>query len=256
MATSATPIRSARHNLPASVTSFIGRDRELAEVQTRLGEARLLTLTGVGGCGKTRLALEVGRAVLDHYHDGVWLVELGPLADPSLVPHSVAAVVGGSEIAGQSTTGALIARLRARRLLLVLDNCEHLLDACARLVDTLLRACPNVHVLITSREALGITGEITWRVPSLPVPDLQRLPALPWLGRNPAIQLFTERAVASQSHFVLTERKCTGRGTGMYPTRWHPAGARAGPPATRQLLPVVRRRAGSGRGAWKPYSHA
>jgi non-specific serine/threonine protein kinase len=206
MATSAPPSRSARHNLPASLTSFIGREHELADVQARLADGRLLTLTGVGGCGKTRLALEVARALLDRYSDGVWLVELGPLADPTLVPHSVAAVVGVRESAGQSTVAALAARLRTRRLLLVLDNCEHLLDGCARLVDALLRACPDVRVLATSREALGITGEIDWRVPSLPVPDPRRLPPLAELRQNPAVQLFAERAVAAQSPFVLTDR--------------------------------------------------
>jgi predicted ATPase/DNA-binding CsgD family transcriptional regulator len=202
----AAPGRSARHNLPAPLTSFIGREREVAEVQARLAAGRLLTLTGVGGCGKTRLALEVARVVLDQYPDGVWLVELGPLADAALVPHSVAAVVAVRETAGQSTINAVASRLRARRALLVLDNCEHLLEACAHLVDALLRACPEVHILATSREALGITGEVAWRVPSLPVPDPQHLPPLAALRANAAVRLFTERALATQSQFVLTER--------------------------------------------------
>jgi hypothetical protein len=175
-------------------------------VQARLADARLLTLTGVGGCGKTRLALEVARASLDQYPGGVWLAELAPLADPALVQQSVAAVVGVRDAAGQSTVSAIAARLRGRRVLLVLDNCEHLLDACAQLVDALLRACPDVQVLGTSREALGLTGEVAWRVPSLPVPDPQHLPPLPELQNNPAVQLFVERAASSQPHFVLTER--------------------------------------------------
>jgi predicted ATPase/DNA-binding CsgD family transcriptional regulator len=194
------------HNLPASLTSFIGRERELAEVRARLADVRLLTLTGVGGCGKTRLALEVARAVLDLYRDGVWLVEFAPLADPALVPYSVAAVVAARETAGQSANSALAARLCGRRLLLVLDNCEHLLSACACLADALLRACSNLHVLATSREPLGITGEIAWRVPSLSVPDPHHLPPLFDLQLNPAVQLFTERATASRPHFVLTDR--------------------------------------------------
>jgi predicted ATPase len=205
MVTTSASTPSAHHNLPAALTSFIGRDRELGDVRGRLAHVRLLTLTGVGGCGKTRLALEVARALLDRYPDGVWLVELAPLADPALVPHRVAAAVGVRETSGQSTVDALAARLRPRRLLLLLDNCEHLLDACAQVVDTLLRACPDVRVLATSREALGITGESAWRVPSLPVPDPQNLLPLAELRRNAAVQLFVDRARASQPDFSLTE---------------------------------------------------
>ncbi len=205
MTTSSAPVDSVRHNLPASLTSFVGRERELADLQARLADARLVTLTGVGGCGKTRLALELARAVLDRYPDGIWLAELAPLEDAELVAHSVAAVLGVRETAGQSTIDALGTRLRARRLMLVLDNCEHLLDACARLVDALLRACPDVHVLTTSREALGITGEIAWRVPSLAVPDPQRRPPVAELQSNQAVRLFTERALAVQPHFSVTE---------------------------------------------------
>jgi predicted ATPase/DNA-binding CsgD family transcriptional regulator len=203
---SGAPLGAFGHNLPVALTSFIGRERELADVQARLADARLLTLTGVAGCGKTRLALEVAWASLDHFSDGVWLVQLAPLADPALVQRSVAAVVGVRDTAGQSIVSALAARLRGKRVLLVLDNCEHLLDACAQLMDALLRACSDVTVLATSREALGLTGEVAWRVPSLPVPDPRRLPPLPELQQNAAVQLFVERAMACQPHFVLTER--------------------------------------------------
>jgi len=175
-------------------------------VQARLAGARLLTLTGVGGCGKTRLALELSRAVVDDYPDGVWLVELAALADPALVPQTVAAVFNMRETPGQPIAGALARALRGRSLLLVLDNCEHVLDACAQLMDALLRACPNLRVLATSREALGITGEIGWRVPSLAVPDPQHLPTFAELEQNPAIRLFVERATAVQPRFLLTER--------------------------------------------------
>jgi predicted ATPase/DNA-binding XRE family transcriptional regulator len=194
-----------RHNLPAPLTTFIGRELEKQELPRLLTSARLLTLTGVGGCGKTRLALEIGRLVYDTYRDGVWLVELAAISDPALVAHSVAAVVRVSEVAGQSTTDALASRLQTRRMVLVLDNCEHLLETCAHLVDMLLRACPELRVLATSREALGLSGEVAWRVPSLPVPDLGHVPALPELGQNASVQLFTERAVSCQPNFLLDE---------------------------------------------------
>jgi predicted ATPase/DNA-binding CsgD family transcriptional regulator/Tfp pilus assembly protein PilF len=200
------PIRDGRHNLPTSLSSFVGRERELAEAQARLSEARLLTLTGVGGCGKTRLALEVGRAVLDCYVDGVWLVELAALTEAALVPQSAAAVFGTRETPAEPIATALATTLRGQSLLLVLDNCEHLLDACAQLVDALLRACPELRVLATSREPLGITGELAWRVPSLPVPDPQQLLPFAQLEQNPAIRLFVERAAAVQPHFKLTAR--------------------------------------------------
>ncbi len=200
------PRGAPRHNLPTAITSFIGREREVTDVRERLSVARLLTLTGVGGCGKTRLALEVAGALVDRYSDGVWLVDLAPLADSALVAHSVAAVVGVHETVGQSTVSALVSRLRARRVLLVLDNCEHVLDACARLVDAVLRGCPEVRVLATSREGLGITGEIAWRVPSLPVPDIEHLPPFAELRANAAVRLFTERAAATRTQFVLNER--------------------------------------------------
>src|SRR5579864_1691920 len=202
---SVSPEPSSRHNLPTPLTSFIGRERELSEVQARLASARLVTLTGVGGCGKTRLALEVSRAVVHHYPDGVWLVDLAALADAALVPQTVAAVFNMREMPGQPIATALAEALRGRSLLLVLDNCEHLLDACAQLADTLLCACPNLRVLATSREALGLTGEIAWRVPSLPVPDPDQLPSFGELQHNPAVRLFVERAAAKQSQFKLTE---------------------------------------------------
>lgn len=178
----------------------------MGEVKTRLAAARLVTLTGVGGSGKTRLALEVARAVLDRYPDGAWLAELAALSDAALVPQTVGAVLDLRETPGHPIATELAQSLRGRRLLLVLDNCEHLLDACAQLVDFLLRACPELRVLATSREALGITGEIVWRVPSLPVPDLQQLPPPAALGHNPSVQLFVQRSAAVQPDFVLSER--------------------------------------------------
>jgi predicted ATPase/DNA-binding XRE family transcriptional regulator len=202
-------VDAARHNLPIPVTSFIGRDQELGEVVRRLTDARLLTLTGIGGCGKTRLALELARTVLERYSDGVWLVELAPIADPTLVPHLVAKAIGVRESTDQTVTEALISALRNRHLLLILDNCEHLLDACARMVDELVHACAQVQVLATSREALGITGEIARRVPSLAIPDAHKQFTLAELGANPAVQLFVERATALLPRFALTEQNAS-----------------------------------------------
>jgi non-specific serine/threonine protein kinase len=200
------PAKVARHNLPVPVTSLIGRERELGEVARLLVGARLLTLTGVGGCGKTRFALEVAGTVVEQYPDGVWLVELAPVADPTLVPHLVATAAGVREAAGQTIASALSTALQNRHLLLVLDNCEHVLDACARLVADLLRSCADLQVLATSREALGLTGGVAWRVPSLPVPAASQQYVLARLGANPAVQLIVERATAVQPHFGLTER--------------------------------------------------
>lgn len=199
------PKRLYGHNLPTSLTSFVGREHELADLRVRLAEARLLTLTGVGGCGKTRLALEFSRTVVDQYPGGVWLVEHAPLADAAFVPQTVAAALDVRETPGQPIASTVAAALRGQTMLLVLDNCEHLLEACAQFVDALLRTCPGLHVLATSREALRITGEIARRVPSLPVPDFQHVPPLAELQQNPAVRLFVERATAVQARFVLTE---------------------------------------------------
>jgi predicted ATPase/DNA-binding XRE family transcriptional regulator len=195
-----------RHNLPLPLSRLVGRELEREAVLSRLKQDRLVTLTGVGGIGKTRLALESARAVLDDYADGVWVVELGSLTDPDLVAVSVATVVGVRETAGQSLTATLTRVLRTLRMLLVLDNCEHLLDTCAHLVDTLVRSCPDLRILATSREPLGIAGEVAWRVPSLVTPDPGHLPPLVELERTAAVQLFIERARAVEPHFALSER--------------------------------------------------
>src|SRR5436190_1201588 len=160
-----------RHNLPVQLTSFVGRERELGELRGQLHRSRLLTLTGPGGAGKTRLALEVAAERLRDYDDGVWLVELAALADPGLVAQETAVVLG-MQLRSQDDAGAALARLIGeRRLLLLLDNCEHLIGACARLAEELLRACSGLAILATSREPLHIGGEVTVRVPSLALPD-------------------------------------------------------------------------------------
>jgi predicted ATPase/DNA-binding SARP family transcriptional activator len=198
---------SQLHNLPAMLTSFIGRAHERAEITRLLARApsgcRLLTLTGAGGCGKTRLALVAAGDLVGEYPDGVWLMELAALADGALLPQAVATAVGVREEAQRPLIPTLVDALRSRALLLVLDNCEHLIDPCARLAETLLSACPQLRILATSREALGLAGETTWLVPSLALPDSQQLPALTELNRVEAVRLFVERAAAALPTFTL-----------------------------------------------------
>jgi predicted ATPase/DNA-binding CsgD family transcriptional regulator len=193
------------HSLPLELSSFVGREREVAEVKDRLTDTRLLTLTGSGGCGKSRLALVVASELVDSFEDGAWWVALASLSDPALVPQAVASALGVREAPGRSITDVLRERLETEDLLLVLDNCEHLIDACAALADTLLRACPDLRILATSREALGVAGETSWLVPSLSVPDPRDPPSAEQLVRYEAIRLFVERARAVSSHFEVTE---------------------------------------------------
>ena len=160
-----------RHNLPEQLTSFVGRDHELAEIERLLASTRLLTLTGAGGCGKTRLALQVAAASLPRFKDGAWLVDLAPLCDANLVTQTVATVLGVREGSTRSLRDSVTEHLRHRHILLVLDNCEHFIDACAKLAEAMVRGAPRLRLLATSREGLGISGETVWRVPSLSLPD-------------------------------------------------------------------------------------
>jgi predicted ATPase/DNA-binding SARP family transcriptional activator len=223
----ATANRSAtgvwQHNLPLPLTELVGRERDVTEVRRLLVDAaaaapgcrrrRLVTLTGMGGSGKTRLALAVAQALAPCFEDGVRLVELSSVAEAGGVPVAVAAAFNVHEEPGRPLVTTLTETLSGKRLLVVLDNCEHLIDACARLAEALLRACPSVQILATSREALRIGGEITWRVPLLPVPEILPGPALPaghpqpdtvHLARNASVRLFLERARAVQPAFELT----------------------------------------------------
>ncbi len=192
------------NNLPLQVTSFIGREKEITEARALLAKAPLLTITGSGGVGKTRLALQVAAEELDHYPDGVWLAELAPLSDPALVPQSISSVLGVREETGKPIAQTLLDHLKARHLLLVLDNCEHLIDACARLADRILRHCPRVRLLATSREALSIAGERPWRMPSLSLPDPGHVPAAGALTQYEAVRLFIDRATTVQPGFAVT----------------------------------------------------
>jgi predicted ATPase/DNA-binding CsgD family transcriptional regulator len=192
------------HNLPAPRSSFVGREREMAEIRRALSATRLLTLTGVGGSGKTRLALEVARALLEAYPDGVWLVELAPLSEEVLVPKAVAEALEVPERPAGPLADTLAEVLRNRELLLVLDNCEHLLEASARLVDKLLDSCPRLSILATSREALRVEGEVRWPVPPLSVPERQGTPSSEELEAYESVHLFGERARERDPSFSLS----------------------------------------------------
>jgi predicted ATPase/class 3 adenylate cyclase len=204
--TLATPQNRMGSNLSRQLTSFVGRERELAELQQLLRGVPMLTLTGPGRVGKTRLAQHLAEAVLPEYPAGVWLVELDPVDNPGLVPAAVAGVVGMREEAGSALQDTLVAALQSRRLLLVLDNCEHLVQACAELAEMLLRSCPNLRVLATSREPLRVAGETTWRVPSLSVPSSLGDCPMDETVHSEAGRLFVERAQAALPAFLLTER--------------------------------------------------
>ena len=198
------PFDPPPNNLPLQVNRFIGREREMTAVRDLLVTTRLLTLTGAGGSGKTRLALQVATDLLEEFAHGVWWVELAALSDPLLVPQAVASVVGIPERAELTVTEALADALRPKHLLLVLDNCEHLLAACVPLIETLLHTCSQVHILVTSRETLTITGETIWLVLPLRVPDTYQPPPIDGLLTYEAVQLFVERARSVLPAFTLT----------------------------------------------------
>ena len=203
------PLRSLDqfpNNLPRQLTSFIGREKEIGDAKAHLSRTSLLTLTGSGGCGKTRLSLQVAADTLDQYSDGVWLVELAPLSDPTHLPQEVAMALGLSDQAGKTFLQTLTDYLKTKHLLLVLDNCEHLLDGCAQLCHSLLRTCPRVSIIATSREAMGIAGEQTYRVPSLTVPDPKERLTIEQLSQYDAVRLFVERVTSSKPDFKVTNR--------------------------------------------------
>jgi predicted ATPase len=206
------PIAEAKptpHNLPIQLTSFIGREKEITEINRLLSESegsvRLLTITGHGGCGKTRLALQAASGLLDDFREGVWLIELAPLGDPALMPQTVAAVLGLKEEVGCSLLSTLIDHLRSKRILLILDNCEHLVQASAQFAAALLHACSDVHILATSREMLGVSGEHALIVSSLSMPDPHESPSVELLNQYEAVKLFAERARTVMPGFILTD---------------------------------------------------
>ena len=202
-------LASTPHNLPQPLTSFIGREHELAETRRQLSQTRLLTLVGIGGLGKSRLSLETAASVLDEYPDGVWFVELAPVTDPRLVPQVVASALGVKEEAGRPVGEALLKFVVDRRLLLVLDNCEHLTQACAELARGLLEAGPHVRILASSRERLNIRGEKTFPLAPLAAPLPRQNMAAEALETFAAARLFVDRVCSAQPDFVVTTENAT-----------------------------------------------
>lgn len=201
-----TPSPSAYpNNLPRQLTSFIGRENEIVAVEALLARTRLLTLIGSGGCGKTRLALQVAANTFEQFSDGAWFLELAPLTEPGLMLQAVASAFAVKEEPGKPLERTLTEHLRDKRLLLLVDNCEHLLDACAKVVDMLLRQCSGLKILASSRQALGIAGEQTYRVPSLSLPGRSVTHAPQSLSKYEAVQLFVDRALLVRADFELTQ---------------------------------------------------
>lgn len=201
-------IPTATNNLPAQLTSFIGREKEIREAKEKLSSAKLLTLIGPGGTGKTRLSIQLGTEVLPNFTDGVWFIELAPLANPALILQTIASVLNVRAQMGVSLKDIVIDYLRAKNLLLIFDNCEHLVEACAQLADEFLHHAPNIKIIASSREALGIGGETVYRVPSLSLPN-QAQASREALAGFESIQLFVERARAANPKFYLTEKNAS-----------------------------------------------
>ncbi len=193
-----------KHNLPYQLTSFVGRAQEIAQLEELVTAHRLVTLTGAGGAGKTRLAIEVASRLVDAFADGVWLVELAALSDPRLVPQAVAQALEVKEQPARPVIETLSDYLASKTLLLVLDNVEHLLEACVHLVDEIVRRSPDIAVLVTSRERLGITGELTYRVPSLTVPGTNERLTPETVSRYEGVRLFVDRAKLLRPDFDVT----------------------------------------------------
>ncbi len=190
-----TTLETFKHNLPLQLTSFVGREREIAEAVKLLSSTRILTFIGPGGTGKTRLSLRVAADQLPEFKDGAWLIELAPLADPALIVSAIASVFELRELQGAPLINNVTDYLRGKQLLLILDNCEHLVEASAQLANQLLHHCPNLKIIASSREALGINGETVYRVPSL--------------ADDESTRLFVERAIKSEPHFILTKNNAS-----------------------------------------------
>jgi predicted ATPase/DNA-binding XRE family transcriptional regulator len=193
------------NNLPLALTNFVGRETELAELEALLAGSRLVTIVGAGGIGKTRTALHVAAGSIGRRAEGVWLVELAPLADPSLVAGAIASALGVAEQSDRPVLDTLLQHLKHRRVVLVLDNCEHVIAEAARIAETILRACPGVRLLATSRETLRVAGEQAYRLPPLAVPPYQTVLAADAALRYGAVMLFADRAAARDATFRLSD---------------------------------------------------
>jgi len=197
-----------KNNLPLQLTTFLGRSTELADLRGLLAAGRLVTLVGTGGIGKTRLAIELATELLEDF-EHVWLAELAAVSDPELVEQTLMTAIDLREQAGRGSIDVLIDYFGQKSALVILDNCEHLVERCAMVAESLLRACPKLKVIATSREGLGVAGETPWRVPSLGVPDPQRLPPLDEVAESSAVALFVDRARAASPSFQLTKENAS-----------------------------------------------
>jgi len=197
-----------KNNLPVQLTAFIGREKEIEDIKNVIKIHRLVTLTGSGGTGKTRLSLQVAENLLEQF-EYIWLVELAPISDPANIPQAILSAIGLSEQQGRSTDELIKAYLLDKSTLIILDNCEHLIEASAKIAYALLNYAPELRVLASSREALGVKGEIAWHVPSLSVPDINRLPEIEELFQYESIRLFVERAVLANPNFTATKENAS-----------------------------------------------
>ena len=201
--TSAKDEQTVNHNLPVHLTSFIGRENEMQVIRQLIGKQRLVTLIGAGGCGKTRLSIEVAIQLIEDYEDGVWFVDLAPIMDPDLVGKEVMEALNIKEVPKQPIIDTLIAQIKDKKLLIILDNCEHLVLACAEITGKLLQSSPGLKILVSSREALNIAGEQVWRVPSLTLIDPKTIINVDHARDSEAVLLFTDRARLNNPGFEL-----------------------------------------------------
>ncbi len=196
-------VQTPGHNLPAQLTTFIGREKEMLTMQDLISEHRLLTLTGAGGCGKTRLAIELAGRIVSEYKDGVWLVDLAPIASEGLVVKEITEVLSIAEVPNQAIIDTLIEKIKEQELLILLDNCEHLIRACAEVSGKLMQSAPKLKILATSRESLNVKGEQVWRVPSLTLLDPKTIIDVESVKESEAVMLLKDRARLNNPDFKL-----------------------------------------------------